>query len=44
MYKTSHLIHKAQTINTMENRGVIKFSGDFIYAEQPHHQKEHVEK
>ena len=44
MYKTSHLIPKVQTINTMENREVIKFSGGSIYSEQPHHQKEHVEK
>lgn len=44
MYKTSNLIHKVQTINMMENRDMIKFSGDFNYSEQSHHQKEHVEK
>lgn len=44
MYKSSHLVQKVQTITTIENRDVIRFSGDFSYSEQPHHQKEHVEK
>lgn len=33
-----------QAINNMENRDVIKISDDCIYSEQPHHQKEHIEK
>lgn len=44
MYKNRHLIHKVQTINAKVNRDVVKFCGVFIYSEQPHHQKEHVEK